>query len=358
MFSRTLLTRTALTLVMLVIGGLGGALAAALGLPMPWMLGSLGMTALSVAFLQDTILADYTFPSDLRALFVALIGVMIGTQVQPQLFRDLSALPITGTALLIFVFLAHGGNTMIFRKLGGFDRATAFYSGTPGGLMESIALGEGAGADVRLLTLQQFLRIILVVTLIPTALSIYAGEPVGSSAGMAPGGTDPVGLVNLVLIVAAAITGLYVARFIHLPASQIIGPLLLSAAITLSGSVDLHLPFWLIAMAQSVVGVGLGMRFRGITLRLISRSIGLSLVSVLYMLGVGAALSLVLWQITGLDFLQLLLSFAPGGVTEMSLIALSLSVNPALVSLHHVVRILMTVGALIVSARAFGLTER
>ena len=111
-------------------------------------------------------------------------------------------------------------------------------------------------------------------------------------------------------------------------------------------------------MAQSVVGVGLGMRFRGITLRLISRSIGLSLVSVLYMLGVGAGLSLVLWQITGLDFLQLLLSFTPGGVTEMSLIALSLSVNPALVSLHHVVRILMTVGALIVAARAFGLTKR
>ncbi|SFE75338.1 AbrB family transcriptional regulator [Roseivivax sediminis] len=352
----TLFRRIDLTALMLAIGGAGGALAHLAGAPMPWMLGSLAATALAVSVLETPLLGDYAFPMSLRTAFVALIGVMIGTQVDSALFDELVALPYLLAGLVCFVLLAHGGNTLIFRRIGGMDRATAFYSGTPGGLMESIAMGEGAGADIRVLTMQQFLRIILVVTLVPTALSIWTGGPVGSAAGVAPGGgADPVGPVDLVMIAAAAAVGLGLANFIHLPAAQIVGPLLLSAALTLSGGVDLHLPFWLIALAQAVVGVGLGMRFRGVTGRLIRRSLGLSLLSVAYMLAIGGVLALVLNRLTGLDVLQLLLSFAPGGVTEMSLIALSLSVNPALVSVMHVIRILMTVIALIGAARLFDL---
>ena len=43
----------------------------------------------------------------------------------------------------------------------------------------------------------------------------------------------------------------------------------------------------------------------------------------------------------------MLISFAPGGVTEMALVALSLQASPAFVTLHHIVRILITVIALI-----------
>ena len=46
----------------------------------------------------------------------------------------------------------------------------------------------------------------------------------------------------------------------------------------------------------------------------------------------------------------LLISFAPGGVTEMSLVALSLQANPAFVTLHHIFRILITVVWLMASA--------
>ena len=46
---------------------------------------------------------------------------------------------------------------------------------------------------------------------------------------------------------------------------------------------------------------------------------------------------------TGAPFDTLLISFAPGGVTEMALIALSLQANPALVTAHHIYRIILTV---------------
>ncbi|MCB1334126.1 MAG: AbrB family transcriptional regulator [Roseivivax sp.] len=334
----------ALTLGLCLAGGLGGWLANRFHMPLPWMMGSLLASALLVALFQNSLLAGYRFPMRVRTGFVALIGVMIGTQVSPALIAQMAALPFTLAGIVLFVFAAHMGNYVIFRRLGGHSRATAFYAGTPGGLMESLLMGEAAGANVTVLTVQQFLRIVLVISIVPAALSLWLGAPVGSAAGVNMGGpAGPVGMLSLVIIAAVAAAGLALAQVIHLPASQLIGPLVLSGGLTLSGLVDLHLPQWLIALAQVVIGTSLGLRFRGVSAAMLRQALLLSLASVGFMLALGALLSEALSKITGIPFLHLAISFAPGGVTEMSLIALSLAANPALVSLHHVIRILLTV---------------
>lgn len=344
-----------LTAALIAFGAFGGLVATYLHLPMPWMLGSLTVTALVVLFWAPPALESYVFPNQWRSVFVALIGVMIGSQVTPQLLTQAPGLVLTLSALALFIALAHLSNYLIFRHLGGYDRATAFYSGTPGGLMESIMMGEAAGADIRILTAQQFLRIICVITILPLGLSIWLGTPVGSSAGHSLNvNAAPVSAQNLVLIVLAALLGMALAQRVHLPAGQLVGPLLLAALATATGLMDLHLPFWLIATAQLVIGVTLGLRFKGTGLALLRRCAGLALLSVLVMLVISAAFAVTLHHLTGLPFLHLLISYAPGGVAEMSIVALSLAASPAIVSLHHIVRILMTVVEMPLIARAFG----
>lgn len=332
-----------ITAALLAIGAACGLGAQVAHLPMPFMLGSLAGAGLAAGFYGQSLLHDYRFPDRFRTYFIGLIGVMIGTQVQPDLLSEIGDFALTLMALAGFVLLAQAGNTIIFQRLGGYDRATAFYAAMPGGLMESLVMGERAGADLPVLTAQQFLRIILVITLLPTGLSIWAGHPVGSAAGASVMASTPVSAISLPLILVTALAGLWVGRVLRLPAGQITGPLVLAAGLTLTRLVDLHLPFWLIATAQVVVGVSLGLRFNGMSLAMLRKSAGLSLLSVLWMLALGASFAGVLAWATGLPFVQLLLAYAPGGVTEMSVIALSLAANPALVSLHHVVRILFTV---------------
>ena len=342
------------TSVVIAFGAAGGVAASRIGLPMPWMLGSLLASALLVLYWAPPFLESYSFPNDLRALFVALIGVMIGSQVTPEVLRQMADLPWTMAGLLLFIIVSHAGNYLIFQRVGGYTRATAFYSATPGGLMESIAMGETAGADLRILTAQQFLRIILVISILPFGLSLWAGFPVGSGSGLAIGGDlPPVKPLSVLLIAVTAVAGLWLGRLVKLPAAQLTGPLLLAAAATLTGTLDLHLPFWLIATAQLVIGVTLGLRFKGTDSALLRKCAWLSLLSVAFMLVIGAAFAEILHFITGLDFLALLISFAPGGVAEMSVVALSLAISPALVSLHHIVRILLTVVVLGVAARVF-----
>ena len=53
--------------------------------------------------------------------------------------------------------------------------------------------------------------------------------------------------------------------------------------------------------------------------------------------------ALVLASLTGMRSTSLILAFAPGGLAEMSLIAISLGVETAFVATHHVARIAMIV---------------
>jgi uncharacterized protein len=334
----------------LATGAAGGLLASQTLLPLPYMLGSLIATAVLSALLGRRFPSGYKFPQNIRLIFLAVIGVMIGAQVSPDLVAMLPAMAVSFTALTLFVGMAHAGNYAIFRHIGGYDRPTAFYSGTPGGLMESIAMGEEAGADIAILTMQQFLRIILVISLLPIGLSLWLGAPVGSAGGMTLARAN-VDLTQLPVVVAVGALGLAAGHWLRLPAGQLTGPLFVAGAVSLSGLVPLDMPQWLINDAQIVIGASLGMRFGGLKGRAVLRGLGLGLASVGFMMALAVPLVLLVQRITGAAFDTLLVSFAPGGVTEMALIALSLNANPALVTAHHIYRIILTVIGMSVIAR-------
>lgn len=332
------------------LAAMAGVVAQVAGLPLPFLLGPLLSVGLVAALLPHRLPAGYAFPPGLRVTFIAVIGMMIGARVTPELFVNSGRLVASLAALTLFVGLAHAWNYQVFRRLGRYDRETAYYSATPGGLYESIAMGEEAGADMSRLILQQFLRIIVVVTALPIGLSLWLGEPVGSASGVVMG-KDMVPWHMLPELLLAGAAGIMLGRWLRLPAGQLIGPLAISAALSLSGWAPLEVPQWLVNAAQIVVGTALGMRFTGLSRGLVLRGAGLALLSVAGMMTLAGAMAAALMPLVGESFDVLLISFAPGGVTEMALIALSLHANPALVTLHHVYRIMVTVVFLVVSHR-------
>ena len=335
----------ALTGALVVVGAAAGALFQRLGTPLPYMLGSLFASAAAVALFQRRFPEGYAFPMRFRMVFVGIIGAMIGARLTPEVASLLPRMLVSVPAILAFVLGVHGLNYLIFRHLGGYDRQTAYYAGSPGGLFESIVFGEEAGADVRVLTMMQFLRIIVVVTLVPIGMSIWEGHPVGSAAGISLNGGETA-LLHVPLVLALSLVGVWVGLKLRLPAGQLMGPLLVVGALTVSGVLQLHAPGWMVAVAQVVLGAGLGARVTGMTGGMFLRGMGLSVVSVTAMVSVGIGLALLVHLAGGLPTDVLVISFAPGGVVEMSLIALSLAADPALVTLHHLLRILFTVGEL------------
>lgn len=332
------------TVFLVLLGTIGGFAAYHLHLPLPWMLGSLFSTALFCVVSPQTLSQNYKFPLKFRMFFVAIVGLMIGAQVTSDLIAQFRYVWMSLIGVTLFVPIAFGVNYLIFRSIGRYNAITAFYSAAPGGLMESITLGEERGCDTKTLTTQQFLRIIIIIVLVPTAMSLWLGKPVGSSGGesiASKGNSLPT--TTAVVSFLAALGGLYLGRLLRFPASQLTGPLFIAAIINVSGTATIALPEIILIVSQIVIGTSLGSRFAGLTGKMLVKAIVLSLLSVCAMLTIAIAISLSLIHLSTTPFDVLLISFSPGGIIEMVLIALTLGTNPALVSLHHIYRILLTI---------------
>ena len=338
------------TLALLVLALVWGLAAQAMGAPLPFMLGPLVGAALIATAVPHRLPEGYRFPTVLRLVFIAIIGLMIGAQVTPALFAQAQGYALTLGAVTLFVGLAHAAGYAVYRRFGGYDRTTAFYASAPGGLYESIEMGTAAGADVTRLMMQQFLRVIVVVTALPLGLSLWLGAPVGSAGGVTLARGDVL-WSDLPLVVLAGLGGLALGHVLRLPAGQMTGPMALAALLSLTGWLSVDLPQWLVNLAQMVLGTALGMRFTGLSRGLLARGAGLALMAVGAMLAIGVGLAAGLHALTGEAVDVLVISLAPGGVTEMALIALSLHANPAFVTLHHIYRIVLTVVVIGAGAR-------
>jgi len=323
-------------------GLIGGIAAFMIGVPMPFMLGGIVGGAGFVLWYER---ADKKLPKLsrwVRLVSMSVIGAMIGSRFSPELLTLLPQFWISGLALIPFILLAHGGNYAIMRGLGGYDKLDAYFAALPGGIIDSAALAEEAGADLRVVTAQHFIRIILVVTSIPLLFLFIKGDAVGSLAGLSLANSE-YDFFDIALLLAIALTGLFIGQLTKLPVSHMLGPLLLSLVLSVTGIVEINIPPWLGHAAQFMVGTALGAQFSGVSRRLLMRGLGMGLLAGAYMLLLAAAFAYLLVQFVPADFGAMFISFAAGGLAEMSLIALSLNFNPVVVALHHLVRILLTV---------------
>ena len=90
--------------------------------------------------------------------------------------------------------------------------------------------------------------------------------------------------------------------------------------------------------AYIVTGTFVGLRFKGVNLRLILETLVAGLITVMLGLLVSGAFALAAALLLDLPLDQLLLAYAPGGVDVMAIMALALGLDPAFVGVHHALR--------------------
>ena len=164
---------------------------------------------------------------------------------------------------------------------------------------------------------------------------------------------------DILLILAIALVGLGFGQMTRLPVSHMLGPLVFALVLSVTGVISIEFPEWLTHLAQYMIGTALGAQFSGMSRRLLARGLGMGILVGIYMLALGATIALILTNYVPAEFPALFVSFAAGGLAEMSLIALSLNFNPVVVALHHLVRIFLTVGiGSFMSTHVFKLTPK
>ncbi|HRM75572.1 MAG TPA: AbrB family transcriptional regulator, partial [Paracoccus sp. (in: a-proteobacteria)] len=226
----TLTARRALTFT---IAGLGGAAFLLLHLPLPLLLGP--MLACLIAALAGAPLAG---AGQLGIFMRTFLGVAVGASVTPDVLAELPDI----AASLAFVPLFIGTIALVgyplFRRVFGFDHATAWYAAMPGGLQDMLVFGEEAGGDVRALSLIHATRVLVIVTVAPLILTAYWGVDLSQPPGTPIRATD---LTEVAIMVAAGVIGWKLAERLSLFGASILGPMILTAALSLSGVIS-HRP--------------------------------------------------------------------------------------------------------------------
>jgi membrane AbrB-like protein len=112
----------------------------------------------------------------------------------------------------------------------------------------------------------------------------------------------------------------------------------------MAGLIEGVLPHVLVEIALLVMGASIGCRFAGVEPMRLVRFGGLTFGTGVLM-AVAGGFAAAVAALTGIDLVVLLLAYAPGGVAEMSLIALAIHADAGFVAVHHLVRILCVMAA-------------
>jgi len=321
----------------IVLGIVGGGLFAYFRAPLAWLLGAMTFTTVA-AFAGVNVRVHDPF----RSLMIMILGVMLGSSFRPEL---ISEIPGWGLAAVLMIFALSGLTAVAYfflRFVTKTDPVTSYFSSTPGGLSIMAIVGEASGGDIRTISLTHAVRVLFVVCVIP----FYFRVIVGLNVPIRPAGAVSIVDFNWIegsILFACALLGFPVAKVLRFPAPALLGPTMFSAAAHLTGVSHVPPPFELIAAAQIVIGAAIGSRFAGITVKEVWRTALHAAGVAVLMIGVAAMLAPIGADLVGVSSAAMFLALVPGGLTEMSLIALSMGIDVAFVSTMHILRIVFII---------------
>jgi membrane AbrB-like protein len=322
----------------IALGLAGGALFAWAGAPLAWLLGAMLFTTTAAFGGVNVRVHDR-----LRTVMIIVLGVLLGSTFRPQLIHEIPgwglAALLTLIALVVMTAIAFG----FLRLVGRHDPITAYFSSTPGGVNSMVIIGEDAGANVRTISLTHAIRILIVVCVVPLYFRYVQGVDVPAQTALSVGGTK-YGWLEISILLGCGVIGFPLAKMLKLPTPSLLGPMMLSAAAHMSGISHVSPPPALVAIAQVVIGAGIGARFAGVTFDELWKTALSAVGSALTMIGIVAVLAPFMADLAGVSPAAMFLALVPGGLTEMALIALSLNVDTAFVSAMHILRIVFVIG--------------
>lgn len=307
-------------------------------MPLPWMLGA--MTACIAASVGGVRIG---MPRWLRSSMVVVLGVMLGSSFTPELFDSIGRWGLTLCGLVAYVAIAGGVTFLYFRHVAGYGPITSFFTAMPGGLNEMVLVGGAMGGDARLIGLTHGARVMLVVFILVFGFRFF-GDYHPSGAAGAGQSILHFPLADLAILAGCGVVGATVAVWLRLPAAPLMGAMIVSGIVHMAGITASRPPAELVAAAQVGIGSAVGSRFAGVKLATIGRTVMHAAAGTVITLGAAFASASVLHGLTGISTAALLLAYAPGGLPEMSLVALALGIDAAFVATHHLARVLIIIG--------------
>ena len=147
--------------------------------------------------------------------------------------------------------------------------------------------------------------------------------------------------IHLILLIISSIFFILIFDKIKIPAALLSGTLLASGILQITEIATYKFSVNIVDYCLLILGASVGCRFANKTFNEIARNAWHSFIATFLLVVLGLAAAFAASLVINKNFFTLILSYCPGGIYEVAVIAIFFNLDPEFVSFHHIIRLLM-----------------
>ena len=301
--------------------------------PLAWFLGPMLVT--SVASLTGF---KTKMPRLVLSSVLIFLGLYIGNYIDKTLFSQMQQWAWTSLIMLAYIILSVLLVSKYLQKFSNYDKKTSIFSAAPGALGPLMILAEDEKSDLSQVATSHLIRLIIIITIFPFIVnSLHEVENVNLITEIA----KDQNINHLLILLGLSIFLILIFDKLKIPAALLTGTLVASGFLQITEIASYKLSPNVIDYCLLILGSSVGCRFADKSFSEIKRNALHSFVATFFLVLLGLVAAFVAGLIIDKNFFTLLLSYCPGGIYEVAVIAIFFDLDPEFVSFHHIIRLLM-----------------
>ena len=326
----------------LTIGICAGWLFNWLQIPVGWLLGAM-VGGIVYSAIQGN-------PKPLPKIFISLGKAFIALATAVRFSWETINVAANYAVPLILCVLVSGCLSLVhgylLSRLSGIDKVTGLVSFIPGAASSIVSIAEEMGADAVAVALFQYIRVLLVVLLIPSAAGFFFPLALNNSMTTAIATTNnssvPIWL-NLAILGSCCVVGMWGGNRLRLPGSGFLGTFLVGLAVFWGSPYDLQVPRWLFAIGLLCVGLSIGVKFDINTAHKLLKAVLIEIILIVSLIILCLGVGYEFHVFTDVDTITSVLGFTPGGLEAMVATVMQLGGDTGLVLAMQLTRMLIII---------------
>ena len=285
--------------------------------PLAWFLGPMLIT--SIGSLMGL---RIKMPRLILSSILVLLGIYIGNYIDENLFSQIHQWIWTSLIMLIYIIISVLIVSKYLQIFSQYDKKTSIFSAAPGALGPLMILAEDEKSDLSQVATSHLIRLIIIITIFPFIVnSFYETETMEISNEI----IRDQKFINLILLIVFSLLFIFIFEQLRIPAALLSGTLFASGFLQVTEVATYQLSPNIIDFCLLILGASVGCRFANKTFNEIARNALHSFVATFLLVILGLAAAFIASLIIDKNFFTLLLSYCPGGIYDLIVIAIFFS---------------------------------
>ena len=277
-------------------------------------------------------------PKLVLSSILMILGLHIGNYIDQNLLNQMFNWIWTTVIMFFYIVVSILIVSKYLQKFSDYKEKTSIFSAAPGALGPLMILAEYEKSDLSQVATAHLIRLIIIITVFPF---IIVNLSPTSSLELEKFDYMSQNHLELVLLIIVSLIFIFFFDKVKVPAALLSGTLVASGVLQIFDIASYKLPDSSINFCLLILGASVGCRFANKTFKEVANNSFHGLVATFLLVLLGLLAALISSFLVDNNFLTLILSFCPGGIYEVAVIAIAFDLEPDFVAFHHIIRLLM-----------------